>query len=165
MVAAMGVALFSALDAMMKAIASTYPLAQSTGMRYWAGALVAAMFYRWTSKEWPSQQALVRSIPRAIVNLMAGTSFFLAVSRLPLVDTIALTFLSPLFLAAWGRIFLHEHLHPQALLAMLVGLVGVGVVAYGQGAGQGAIQGQPLDLLGLGAAIATAALYAPFPWS
>lgn len=155
-IAAVGVAFFSVLDAMMKVIASTYPLAQSTGMRYCAVAITATAFYVFASGEWPSREAIFRSIPRSIANLIAGACFFLAVSRLPLVDAITLTFLSPLFLALWGRIFLKEPLTKNMLAAMLVGLAGVFLIVRGQSAGVD----HKFDPLGFGAAIATAALYA-----
>ena len=45
LVATLGVALFSMLDAMMKVITTTYPIAQATGMRYFAAALAATIFY------------------------------------------------------------------------------------------------------------------------
>lgn len=156
LVAAAGVAFFSVLDAMMKVIASTYPLAQSTGMRYCAVAIVATFFYVFASGEWPNQQAIIRSIPRSVANLLAGACFFLAVSRLPLVDAIALTFLSPLFLAIWAWIFLREPPTKGTFLAMFVGLAGVLLIMRGQSASID----HKFDPVGIGAAIATAALYA-----
>ena len=94
LIAALGVALFSVLDAMMKVITSTYPVAQSTGMRYCAGAIAATGFYLAVDGRWPSRDAILRSIPRAVANLIAGTCFFFALSRLSLVDT-CLLYTSP----------------------------------------------------------------------
>ena len=156
LIAALGVALFSILDAMMKVIASTYPIAQSTGMRYWAAAVTAVVFYMYANGKWPGKDAIFRSIPRSVANLSAGTCFFIAIARLPLVDAITLTFLSPLFLAFWGWVFLAEPLKRNTLAAIIVGLAGVFLIVRGQNDDIN----HSFDLIGIGAAIATAALYA-----
>lgn len=154
--AGLGVALFSVLDAMMKEISISYPLAQSTGMRYFAGAIFAILYYSFSATQLPSRSAIVRSIPRTLANLIAGACFFLAISRLPLMDAVALTFLSPLFLAIWGCIFLREYVTKRTLIAIMIGLIGVFVIAQGQSIN---VQ-RSFDLLGFLAAISTAILYA-----
>ncbi len=156
LMAILGVALFSALDAMMKIIASAYPLAQSTGMRYAAGALVAASFYLAAGAKWPSRDAVLRSLPRTFANVLAGTCFFLAVSRLSLVDAVVLTYLSPLFLSFWGRVLLGEPLKRSTSIAILTGLIGVFVIAHGQSLDAH----HDFDFIGFMAAIACAAFYA-----
>jgi|KBSMisStaDraftv2_1062788.scaffolds.fasta_scaffold09729_6 S-adenosylmethionine uptake transporter len=156
LIAALGVALFSMLDAAMKVIASSYPIAQSTGMRYYAAALTATAFYMLAGGRWPTRDAILRSFPRTVANLVAGACFFLALSRLALVDAIVLTFLSPFFLAVWGWVFLREPLKKITLLAIIVGLVGVYMIARAQIAGVH----HKLDLIGFLAAIVCAALYA-----
>ncbi|WP_197433958.1 DMT family transporter [Agrobacterium vitis] len=156
LIAALGVALFSALDAIMKVISSEYPIAQATGMRYFAGAIAATIYYIGVGGSLPRTDAILRSIPRSLANLTAGACFFLAISRLHLVDAIVLTFLSPLFISFWGWILLRERLNCRGLATMLVGLVGVFVIVQGLGLD---LQHR-FDLVGFLAAISTAALYA-----
>lgn len=154
--AALGVALFSGLDAMMKIIAGAYPLGQATGMRYVAGALVATAYYAFADGQIPTSGAIRRSLPRALANLAGGAFFFLALARLSLTDAVALTFLSPLFLAVWARILLREPLRPMILGAMAIGIVGVFVIARGQLT----VRPQGLDPVGIAAALSCAASYA-----
>lgn len=153
--AALGVAFFAGLDAGMKEIAGAYPLLQATGMRYWAGALAALIYYVAVGGRWPRLDQVRRSVPRAIANVCAGTCFFLALGRLPLMDVIALTFLSPLFLSLWGWLLLREAISPKTLAAILVGLLGVFIIAHGQSLGLD----RRFDPLGLAGAIAAGALY------
>ena len=156
LVAALGVTLFAVLDALMKIIATAYPIAQATGMRYVAGAIVAVGFYYSVERKLPVKAAVIRSLPRSLANLLAGACFFLAISRLPLVDAVTLSFLSPLFLSFWGWILLGETPKTSTVVAILIGLVGVALVAKGQV--DSTTTG--FDLLGFSAGIATPALYA-----
>ena len=75
LIAALGVALFSMLDAIMKVIASAYPLAQSTGMRYCTAAFTATAFYVIVDGKWPTRDAILRSFPRTVANVIAGSCF------------------------------------------------------------------------------------------
>jgi drug/metabolite transporter (DMT)-like permease len=156
LIAALGVALFTVLDALMKIIATTYPLAQATGMRYAAGAIVAICFYFSVERKLPERSAVYRSIPRSLANLLAGASFFLAVSRLPLVDAVTLSFLTPLFLSFSGWIFLGEVPKTSTIVAIFVGLAGVACVARGQSD----VATAGFDVIGFAAGIATPAFYA-----
>jgi drug/metabolite transporter (DMT)-like permease len=156
LVMSFGVFLFSVLDALMKIIATAYPVAQATGMRYVAGAVVAVCFYFSVERKLPEKSAVYRSLPRSLANLLAGACFFLAISRLPLVDAVTLTFLSPLFLSLWAWLILREAPKTGTIAAIIVGFVGVLVVARGQIG----IATTGVDLVGFSAAIATPALYA-----
>ena len=154
--AILGVTLFAVLDALIKIIATAYPIAQATGMRYAAGALVAVGFYCAVERKPPEKGAVYRSLPRSLANLLAGTCFFLAISRLPLVDAVTLSFLSPLFLSFWAWLLLGETPKLGTVVAILVGLIGVAFVARGQIDSTAA----GFDLIGFSAGIATPALYA-----
>lgn len=156
LMAALGVGLFSVLDAMMKVISSAYPLAQTTGMRFVAGSLVTTIYFIAVRGERPRLDQLWRAVPRALAALLAGTGFFLAINRLQLIDAITLTFLSPLFISLWGWILLKEPLRPQTLFAIILGLVGVIVIAEGQNSAGS----HTFDLLGFAGAICCAAFYA-----
>ncbi|WP_425667714.1 DMT family transporter (plasmid) [Vibrio tubiashii] len=155
LVAILGVAIFTVLDAMMKVISTSYPLAQSTGMRYVSGALVAIIFYLVTSRQRISLQAIKRSIPRTICNVAAAASFFLAISRIPLVDAVTLSFLSPFFLSFWGWVFLKETPKKSTLVACVFGLAGAVLIAQSQ---KDAAQ-STFDAVGFFSAICTPALY------
>lgn len=152
----LGVTFLCFLDATMKVISSTYPLMQTLTMRYGAGAFFAVLIYLAFGSGWPSLAAVRRNGLRAVIVLATAACFFTAISRLPLVEAITLTFLAPLLMALLGRLILKEPVAMQALIGILVGFVGVVVIARGQEVNQA----HNFDLVGLLAALGCAFLYA-----
>ncbi|MFT4128683.1 DMT family transporter [Labrys sp. (in: a-proteobacteria)] len=152
----LGVTFLAFLDTGMKVISTTYPLMQAITMRYGAGAVIALAIYLLFAKGWPSPAAFRRNGLRAVVVLATAACFFTAISRLPLVEAITLTFLAPLLMALLGRIILKEPIAVRALVAILVGFAGVLVIARGQEASQA----HAFDVIGLLAALGCAFFYA-----
>jgi drug/metabolite transporter (DMT)-like permease len=62
---------------------------------------------------------------RAVLMLLSSLLFFAALARLPLVDVLALFFVSPLVVTALAPIVLRERIGWRRVLAVLVGFVGV----------------------------------------
>lgn len=62
---------------------------------------------------------------RGFCVVFANMTFFLGLSILPLADTVAVFFISPLIITALSVVVLSEKVGPQRWLAVLVGLVGV----------------------------------------
>lgn len=152
----LGVAFLSLLDATMKEITHSYPLMQAVTIRYGTGAFFAALVYAVFWRKLPSWEAIKRNALRAVIVVGTAVCFFTAISRLPLAQAIALTFLAPLLMALLGRLILKETVSLNALLATLVGFFGVVVIARGDGI----IGGQGADLIGLLAALGCAFFYA-----
>src|SRR4051794_38633156 len=156
MVAGLGVAIMSCMDALMKLVSATYPIGQVVGLRYGFGALfavIAVLAFGGATPGWP---AIRRNLGRAVVVLCTATCFFIAIARLPLAEAIALTFMAPLLMALLGRLILKEPVAPRAMVGLAVGLAGVLVIARGQGGGTA----HAFDPLGLAAALACAFFYA-----
>ena len=154
--AALGVAILSCMDATMKEVSAAYPIGEVVGLRYASGALVALIaFCAWRGAR-PTLGALKRNLVRAVVMICTAVTFFTAIARLPLAVAIALTFMAPLLMALLGRLILKEAVAPRALAAIAIGFVGVIVIARGQQVSQSG----SFDPVGISAALACAFFYA-----
>jgi drug/metabolite transporter (DMT)-like permease len=154
--AALGVAILSCMDAAMKEVSSAYPIGQVVGLRYASGAAFALLAFAILGGTRPTLEAVKRNLVRAVVILLTAVTFFTALARLPLAVAIALTFMAPLLMALLGRLILKEPIAARALAAIAIGFLGVIVIARGQQVSQS----QSFDLLGISAALACAFFYA-----
>jgi drug/metabolite transporter (DMT)-like permease len=154
--AAGGVAIMSAMDAVMKVVSEVYPIGEVVGLRYATGAAFALLAFFATRERAPGFGALRRNFTRSIVVLITAASFFTAIGRLPLAEAVALTFIAPLMLSLLGRVVLKEPIAPRATIGILLGLVGVGVIAHGQQIDSR----RAYDLIGILAALSCAFFYA-----
>jgi S-adenosylmethionine uptake transporter len=154
--AALGVFVLSMMDATMKAVSNAYPIGQVVGLRYAAGAVFASTAFLLMRGTPPSLAAVKRNLFRAVIVLCVAACFFTAIARLPLAQAIALTFMAPLLMALLGRLILKEPISPRALAGILVGFVGVVVIARGEAS----TGGEAFDPIGIGAALACAVFYA-----
>ncbi|WP_135465755.1 DMT family transporter [Crenalkalicoccus roseus] len=118
--------LFVCMDTLVKALAAQYAVPQLMWARFLFGLLVMALALRlltghlpWRSRA-PGLQA-VRSLLLAACNLMFST----ALVHLPLADTTAIGFASPLLTVALAAAWLKERVGWRRWLGVGVGLVGV----------------------------------------
>ena len=74
---------------------------------------------------------------RAAANGATLLTFFGALIFLPLADTVAITFVSPLIMCALAVPILKEHVGPRRWIAIVVGFAGVLVITQPSGAGFG----------------------------
>jgi drug/metabolite transporter (DMT)-like permease len=87
-------------------------------------------------------------LARAGANGVTLLAFFAALIFLPLADTVAITFVSPLIMTALAVPMLKEHVGPRRWAAIVIGFLGVLVITRPSGAG-----------FGWGAALALAAAF------
>ena len=92
-----------------------------------------------------------------MLNVASTLLFFTALRRLPLAEALTLSYLAPLMLALMAASVLGERLRRSALSAVLLGLCGVGVIAWDLIADQLVLSG---DLIGIAAAFGSAVTYA-----
>ena len=88
---------------------------------------------------------------RALTGTTAMTCSFFALTVLPLAEQTALTFTTPLFVTLLAIPFLGERVGPWRLGAVVVGFLGILVIALGKGAFQGAVD--RWVLIGMGVAV------------
>ncbi|WP_029031319.1 DMT family transporter [Salinarimonas rosea] len=164
--AVLGIGLLSAMDAAVKLATASLPVVQVTFLRFAFGAMAIAVAVAWTRPRVPTLEALRINFVRGLLVVATGLSFFTALSRLPLAEATALSFLAPSFMALFGAIFLKERVGGRALAALAIGFAGMLVIVFGQGGfGQGELPGGSasgvgLDPLGVVAGLAAAVFYA-----
>lgn len=153
----LGVALLCGLDAIVKGLAEAYGVGETVTLRYLAGALWSvAIWLAWGAPR-PTIASLKANAFRAAVVILTALTFFYALSRLPLAETITLAFTSPIFMALLGRTILGEHVPRSVAFGIALGFAGV-IVIFVARAGAGSDGAAALD--GVLAALASAFFYA-----
>lgn len=157
LVAALGIFLLSAMDALIKGVAASHSTTQIVFMRYACGLPWAVLFFAAARPPLPTAEMVRAHGLRALLVVATAFLFFYALARLPLAEAITLTFLSPLFLAVLAALILKEPVPPAVLAAIAIGLAGMGVIVAGK------IGGGVFDAaraLGIAAAVSSALAYA-----
>lgn len=156
-VATAAVLLFTTMDAIVKALPHSLPTIELVAMRFAFGIpLVLLAMWRMRSG-WPTLSSWKANAPRGVLNVASTLLFFTALRRLPLAEALTLSYLAPLMLALMAASVLGERLRRSALSAVLLGLCGVGAIAWNSIAGQLVLSG---DMIGIAAAFGSAVTYA-----
>ena len=127
-----GIALFSAMDAVMKSASIAIGAYSAYFLRCLIGFAVIAPFWFYRRATWPSREALRIHLVRGVVVAFMGFTFFFALVRLPLAEAIAISFVAPLIALYLAAILLKEAISPRAIVAALMGLAGVVVIVGGR---------------------------------
>lgn len=153
--AIVGIGLLSIMDAAVKQVSSSVGTWQIVLLRYAFGTLFALPLFLAGDRRLPPTETLKAHLLRALAVVFTAVTFFYALSVLPLVVTLALSFTAPIMIALLARLSLGERPSGGVLAAIGVGFLGVLVVLAGelQRSGSG-------TLLGIVAAMAAAASYA-----
>jgi len=154
--AAAGIAVLSIMDAVIKAMAAHYPIFQIAFLRFACGTLVATGVVAVMRPGWPSRETVKANLLRSVAAVITALSFFYALGQLPLAETLVLSFLSPMFIALFGVLLLHERVDSRIVLAIAVGFGGTLIVVFGQTEGAHAAR----SWSGVAAALMSAVTYA-----
>lgn len=153
-----GIALLSAMDALIKAAVAGLPVLQVALLRYVVGSVVILLLVAWERPGWPTREALAANGLRAVLVVVTATSFFYALGQLPLAETLILSFVSPAFTVLFAAILLRERVDARILLSLAAGFGGVALIVLG---GLGGTQAQKTtSLLGVAAVLVAAIGYA-----
>jgi len=152
-----GVGLLSLLDACIKDVATRYPTFEVAFLRYSAGVFVIGAVVAYVRPGWPSRQLIVVNGIRSGLAALLAVTFFFSLSALPLAEAVALSFISPAFMALFGTLILKEALARRVGVALAVGFLGVLVIIGGK-LGQSTYG--PLAIWGALAALVSAVVYA-----
>ena len=154
--AASAIAVLSLMDAVIKAMAASYPTFQVAFLRFAFGLVVAGAALAAARPGLPSRETVIANAGRAALTVVTATTFFYALGQLPLAEALVLTFLSPMFVALFGVLMLGERPDARILVALAAGFFGVLVVVSDQfGVGDRAA-----SIGGVAAALASAVCYA-----
>lgn len=155
--AALGaVAVLSIMDAAMKHLVLVIGIIAVSIWRAVANLSLSALLYLPKRKTWPDKKTLGVHVLRSIVVTVMATLFFWGIGRVPLAQSIALTFIAPLIAMLLAALFLGERIGPGSLAGSLGAFGGVVVIVLGQAR---ANVGDDV-LLGIAAIICSALCYA-----
>ncbi|MGO4665932.1 DMT family transporter [Bosea sp. 2RAB26] len=153
--AVFGIALLTAMDAVIKAQMQHHPFIVALFMRFAAGGLCALIVLAAVRPAFPTRSSLIGNVVRVPLVVLTAGSFFYSISVLPLAEALTLSFLAPVFVALLGGFLLKERLDGRILQALGFGLLGMLVMVWPRL--QGGVTGAEL---GVAAALFSAVSYA-----
>ena len=152
-----GVVLFSAMDAVMKSASLAIGAYSAYFLRCLIGFVLIAPPWWLRTRKWPKSYVLKVHALRGVVVAFMGWTFFFSLTRLPLAEAIALSFVAPLIALYLAAVLLGEKIERKAIIAALLGLAGVIVIVGGK---IGREHMGEETILGLIALLLSAVLYA-----
>lgn len=155
--AALGVGFLSLMDAFMKEAALATGTYTATVLRSLIAAAIIAPFWFWRLKAWPAKATMKLHLERGIISAFMALSFFYALTKLPIAEAIAISFVAPLLALYLARLLLGEVIQSKAIFASLLGFTGTLVIVAGK-IGDGEFDDD--IALGLAALAFSALLYA-----
>lgn len=155
--ALLGVALLSLMDALMKGASLAVGAYSAALLRSVMGVMLVAPLWWGNGGRWPQREVLRVHMLRGAVASVMGLTFFYALTKLPLAETIAISFIAPVISLYLAAVFLKERITREATVAAVLGLIGTIVIVGGR---IGSERMGEDALLGLGAILFSALLYA-----
>lgn len=157
LVALAGVAMLSLMDAFMKGAALAIGAYSAALLRAAIATVIATPLWLSRRKAWPDRATLLLHLLRGVCSAFMGLTFFYALTKLPIAETIAFSFVAPLIALYLAAILLGETITRRAVVASLISFAGT-LVIVGARFGQGRMTEDAL--LGLGAILVSTLLYA-----
>lgn len=131
-VCCVGVATFSAMDAVMKGLSLSIGVYNALLWRALAGTVIGIVGMLALRNPWPSRIVLRIHLLRGGVVALMAFFFFYGLTKLPLAEAIALSFIAPLIALYLAALLLKERIGRNAILASMLGLAGVGIILSGR---------------------------------
>ncbi|MGB3739583.1 MAG: DMT family transporter, partial [Pontixanthobacter sp.] len=158
MIAALcGVGFLALMDAFMKDAALAAGAYSATVLRSLIAAAVITPVWVAARGRWPARSVLKLHLARGIISGFMALAFFYALTKLPIAEAIAISFIAPLIALYLAAVFLGETIRRAAIAASALGLAGTVVIV---GARLGSAQYTGETALGLAALVFSALLYA-----
>ena len=154
-VAALGIGLFSVMDAFMKSLVLAIGVYNGLLWRTAISTGLGALLWRRGGAGWPDGRTLRLHLARGGVTAAMALLFFWGLARLPMAQAITLSYIAPLLALLFGAVLLGERVGARVVLGSVAALGGVLVVLVGDRVGTG---GARID--GAAAILASALLYA-----
>ena len=127
-----GVAALALMDAFMKGASLAIGAYSAALLRSALGLCLIAPVWLAAGGGWPGRQALRLHLVRGVVSAFMALSFFFALTRLPIAETIAISFFAPILSLYLAAIILKERIRRSAIAAGLFGLAGTLVIVGGR---------------------------------
>lgn len=151
-----GVAVFSAMDALMKGLSIEIGAYNALLWRSVIGSVIGVAAMIVARNPWPRPAIMQLHLLRGLVVSFMVLLFFWGIARLPLAEAIALSFIAPLIALYLAALLLKEQIGRNAIVASLLGLAGVIVILAGRIGGNH----DPQALRGVAAILVSAVLFA-----
>lgn len=153
----LAVALLSLMDALMKGASLAIGAYSAALLRSVFGVALIAPVWLARGGRWPAIEVLKVHLLRGVCGSFMAVTFFYALTKLPIAETIAISFIAPLVALYLAAIFLGESIRREAILAALLGLAGTVIIVGGK------FGSEPMSsdaLLGVASILFSALLYA-----
>ncbi|MDE1467200.1 DMT family transporter [Aurantiacibacter sp. D1-12] len=155
--AIVAVGFLSLMDALMKGSSLATGVYTASLLRSLIAAAMVAPFWLASGFVWPRGRVMRLHLERGIVSAVMALSFFYALTKLPIAEAIAISFVAPLIALYLARIMLGETIQRSAIWASVIGFAGTIVIISGRLGRSDFDEGVALGLLAL---IFSALLYA-----
>ncbi len=146
----------SAMDATIKYLTLTNAVLIVLLGRYLFGALFSLGVYARAGRPAISGEMWRAHVLRGFVLTATGSTFFWALTVLPLAEAVAISFIYPLLVPFVGALVLGERVRPSSLIAAGIGFAGVIVAAQGAPS----VAENPLYAWGVASVLVSATLFA-----
>lgn len=131
-VATLGIAVFSAMDVLMKDLSISIGAYNAMLWRCLIGAVIGGVIFFAQRLPLPPRATLPIHITRGFLAAAMATLFFWGLARVPLAEGVALSFIAPLFTLYLAAVLLNEQIGRSSILASLLGIGGVLVILGGK---------------------------------
>ncbi|HST36881.1 MAG TPA: DMT family transporter [Allosphingosinicella sp.] len=132
LVASAGIAFFSAMDAVMKALSLSLGAYNAMLWRVVVGALIGGTIWFALRSPRPSKAAMRIHLIRGLMSSVMAILFFWGLARVPLAQGVALAFVAPLIALYLAALVLKEKIERRAIYASVLGFAGVLVILAAQ---------------------------------
>ncbi|EIZ79281.1 hypothetical protein WSK_2126 [Novosphingobium sp. Rr 2-17] len=129
---AAGIGVFSMMDAAMKAASLAMGVGTALLLRNVFAALLTLPLWLAAGRPLPTRRVLIVHAQRAGISAAMASLFFYGLTRIPMAEGIALSFISPIIALYLASLLLGERIRPRAIAASLLGIVGVLVIGAGR---------------------------------
>ena len=155
--ACLGIALYSAMDAVMKGLVIAIGAYAALFWRLGVGVMLTGGLYVASRPVLPAVRVIRIHAARSVVVAIMALAFFWGIGRVPLAEAIALSFIAPLIALALAALFLGETIGKSSIGAGLLGIAGVLIILTAQ---TDTAQRAPDAGLGVAAILVSAVFYA-----
>ncbi|MDE2627674.1 MAG: DMT family transporter [Burkholderiales bacterium] len=127
LVAALATVSFVCMDSLIKLLAVRYEAIQLTFFRFAGGSVFAVLLWAWRRTPLPQRAAWRMHVVRSVLLLLSMVGYFHALTEIPLVLAVTVSYLAPIFVAVLAVPVLKERPAGSIWLALVAGLAGVSI--------------------------------------
>ena len=127
---ALGVAVFSVMDAVMKGTTLALGTYNAVFWRQVIAVPLSALIYFAVRPAWPTRITLWRHVIRGVINTVSAVTFFWGLARMPIAEAITLSFVAPIMALYLAALLLGEKIGARAVAASLLSFCGVLLILW-----------------------------------